>query len=100
MDREKKEKGMRKKGWVSYRMSPRREHQKRLIVEITAERSAFSTTRHFPCNFSGQLLFSRESKLDLDIPKKTWESRHFRRQGSLGKLVWIKGFFFSEKGYF
>ena len=67
---------MCKKGWVSYRMSPKIEHQKQQNVEIAAERSAFSTTRHFPCNFSRPAAFFQGEQAI---------SRHFqKRPGKVG----------------
>ena len=66
MDREKKER-MRKKGWVSYRISPRIEHEKQQTVEILQKEVHFQQHGKFPAICSAQLLFFRESKLYLDI---------------------------------
>ena len=84
-----------KKEWVSYRMSPGIEHQKPQTVEIAAERSAFSTTRHFPCNFFRPTpFFSRESKLYLDISKKDLGKEAFQETRTLRKTSLDKGDFF------
>ena len=68
---------MLKKGWVSYRLSPRIEHQKDRLSKLLQKEVHFQQHGICPAFFAQpNCFFFRESKLFLDISKKAWESRH------------------------
>ena len=95
VDREKKE-GCATEGRVSYMMSPKKRASKTKDCRKSCRMKCIFNKTVFSLQFlSTQLLpfcLGRAGYIST-FKENTWESRHFRRQESLGKLVWMKSFF-------